>query len=798
MTNHWIDVRNADVILIIGSNAAENHPVAFGWVTEAMKNGAKLISVDPRFTRTSSLAHVYAPLRSGTDIAFVGGMINYILVHGLYNEAYVREYTNAAMLIDPGYRFDAEAGLFGGYDAAARRYDAGSWRYQVDAAGIPRRDPTLTDPQSVFQLLKAHYARYDLDTVERITGTPKDKLDLVYRTYGATGAPGKAGTLLYAMGGTQHTYGTQNVRIYAMLQLLLGNIGIAGGGVNALRGLANVQGSTDMALLFNILPGYLGAPADADQTLTAYLERVTPKTKDPQSLNWLKNYPKYVVSLLKAWYGDSARADNEFAFANLPKQGANYSHIALFESMYAGGIKGMYVMGQNPAVAGPNATMERKALEQLDWLVVTELWETETASFWMRPGVNPAEIATEVFLLPAASALEKEGSVTNSGRWVQWRYKAVEPPGDAREDGWIITQLVARLKRLYATEGGAFPDPIAALTWDYGTDRPDIRKIAREINGYALADVVDDKGVVLARAGEQVPAFPALRDDGSTACGNWIYSASYTQAGNMAARRNGVDRSGIGLHAEWGWAWPVNRRILYNRASVRPDTGEPWDRKRPVIRWDAAAAKWTGDVPDGPAPPGAVHPFIMRAEGVARLFGPGMVDGPFPEHYEPWESPVRNLLSTTQFNPVFKIWSSEMDHRGEPDRYPIVATTYRLSEHMQGGAMSRNIPWLVELQPEPFVEMSRELASEKGIRAGDRVVVESARGRVAAVAVVTSRFKPFQIDGRTVHEVGLPWHWGYAGLATGDSANDLTPHVGDANTMMPEYKAFLCDVRKGG
>ena len=798
MTNHWIDVKNADVILIIGSNAAENHPVAFAWVSEAMKNGATLISVDPRFTRTSSLANIYAPLRSGTDIAFVGGMINYILQQRLFNEPYVREYTNAAMLIDPAYGFDTAAGLFSGYDTGKRKYDSATWKYQVDGAGVPRRDPTLTDPQSVFQLLKRHYARYDLDTVERITGTPKDKLELVYRTYGATGAPGKAGTLLYAMGGTQHTYGTQNVRIFSMLQLLLGNIGIAGGGVNALRGLANVQGSTDMALLFNILPGYLAAPADADQDLAAYLERVTPKTKDPLSLNWLKNYPKYTVSLLKAWYGDAAKRGNDFAFDYLPKQGGNYSHIALFESMYAGGIKGLYVMGQNPAVAGPNANMERKALERLDWLVVTELWETETASFWKRPGARPEEIRTEVFLLPAASALEKEGSVTNSGRWLQWRYQAVEPPGEAREDAWILTQLVSRLKRLYAADGGAFADPILALTWDYGADRPDIKKIAREVNGYALAEVADDKGVVLAKTGEQIPSFTALKDDGSTACGNWIYSGSFTQAGNLIARRNNADKSGIGLHPEWGWAWPVNRRILYNRASVHPETGEPWDTKRPVIRWDAAAGKWTGDVPDGPAPPGAVHPFIMRAEGVARLFGAGLADGPFPEHYEPWESPVRNPLSTTQFNPVFKIWSSEMDRRGEPERYPIVATTYRLSEHMQAGAMSRNLPWLNELQPEPFVELSRELAAEKGIRAGDRVVVESARGRMAAVAVVTPRFKPFRIGGRVVHEVGLPWHWGYAGLATGDSANDLTPHVGDANTMMPEYKAFLCDVRKGG
>lgn len=798
MTNHWIDIRNADVILVIGSNAAENHPIAFAWVTEAVKNGAKVISVDPRFTRTSALAHVYAPLRSGTDIAFIGGLINYVLEKRLYHEEYVREYTNAALLVDPAFGFDQATGLFTGYDAGKRRYDASSWSYRADERGIPRRDPTLQDPRCVFQLLKAHYARYDLDTVSRITGTPKEKLELVYRTYAATGEPGKAGTILYAMGGTQHTYGTQNVRSYTILQLLLGNIGIAGGGVNALRGLVNVQGSTDMCLLFDILPGYLQAPLERDQSLAAYLERVTPKSQDPRSVNWWKNYPKYTVSLLKAWYGEAARKENDFAYHYFPRRSDNYSHIALFEAMYAGGIRGLYVMGQNPAVGGPNANMERKALERLDWLVVTDLWETETATFWRRPGVDPKEVKTEVFLLPAASAIEKAGSVTNSGRWVQWRYKAVEPPGEAREDAWVLSQLVSRLKARYAKDGGAFPEPVLNLTWDYGAEQPDLEKVAREVNGSALSDLADEKGTVVVRAGEQVPNFTALRDDGSTACGNWLYSGSYPQAGNLMARRSPVDRSGVGLYAEWAWNWPVNRRILYNRASVHPQTGEPWDREHPVIRWDAAAGKWLGDVPDGATPPGTVYPFIMKPEGTARLFGAGMADGPFPEHYEPWESPVANLLSTTQFDPAFKIWDSEMDHRGEAETYPIVATTYRLTEHMQAGAMSRNLPWLVELQPELFVEMSRELAAEKGIRNGERVVVESARGRVEAVAVVTTRFRPFRVNGRTVHQVGLPWHWGYEGLSKGDSANVLTPHVGDANTMMPEYKAFLCDVKRKG
>ena len=385
---------------------------------------------------------------------------------------------------------------------------------------------------------------------------------------------------MYAMGTTQHTNGTQNIRAYTMLQLLLGNLGIAGGGVNALRGLVNVQGSTDMCLLFNILPGCLQSPVDADQTLAQFLERATPKSQDPKSVNWWKNYPKYMVSLLKAWYGEAAQKDNEFGYAWLPKRGGDYSHMPLFEAMYAGTIKGFFVMGQNPAVGGPNAGMERKALEKLDWMVVTELWETETAAFWKRPGASPKDIKTEVFLLPAASAIEKEGSVTNSGHWVQWRWKAVNPPGEAREDAWIVNQLMLRLRKRYAEKGGAAPDGLLKLAWDYGKERVDIHKVAKEVNGYAVADLMDDKGKVIAKAGDQMPSLVLLRDDGSTACGNWIYSGSYTGAGNMMARRNPVDRSGIGLHADWAWDWPVNRRILYNRASVHPVTGQPWNTKR--------------------------------------------------------------------------------------------------------------------------------------------------------------------------------------------------------------------------
>ncbi len=796
MTNHWNDIANADVIMIIGSNAAENHPCCWKWVEKAREKGATLISVDPRFTRTSALADLYAPLRSGTDIAFMGGLINYLLENDLFHREYVAAYSNAPFLVNPDFAF--EDGLFSGYTAEKRSYDKSTWTYQKDEAGVPLADKSLENPQTVFQLLKSHYSRYDLNSVSQITGASPEDLQAVYAAYAASGQPGRAGTIMYAMGGTQHTYGTQNVRAYAMVQLLLGNIGVAGGGVNALRGLHNVQGSTDQCLMFHILPGYLPNPVDGDQSLADYVTRTTPKTMgDPkQSVNWWKNRSKYIVSTLKAWFGDAASVENDFAFNWLPKNSGNYSHLAMFEDMFAGKIRGLIVLGQNPAVGGPNANMERKALEKLDWMVVTDLWETETAAFWKAPGVDPASINTEVFLLPAAASMEREGSVTNSGRWVQWRWQAVEPLGDSGPDLWILNQIYRELQNLYATESGALPEPILNLTWNYGADLPDAEAVTREINGWALVNLTDADGKLILAAGKQVTNFTQLRDDGSTAAGNWLYSGLYPEAGNLAKRRDSVDKSGIGLYSNWAWNWPVNRRILYNRASVHPETGEPWDAEHPVIRWDAAAEKWVGDVPDGPPPPGTVLPFIMLPDGVGHLFALGLADGPFPEHYEPWESPVVNIMSSTQTDPAFKIWASEMDYQGKADRFPIVATTYRVTEHMQAGGMSMNLPWLTELMPEVFVEMSEELAAEKSILNGGLVLVESARGQVEGVAIVTKRFRPFQLNGNTVHQIGLPWHFGFMGRVTGNSANLLTPHVGDANTMMPEYKAFLVDVRK--
>ncbi len=793
MTNHWIDIKNSDVILIMGSNAAENHPVSFKWVTEAMRNGATLISVDPRFTRTSSKADIYAPIRSGTDIAFLGGLIKYILDNNLYHREYVVRHTNATYLVNREYSF--EEGIFSGFKPDSRSYEKDSWWYQMNENGVQKQDPTLQNPNCVMQLLHKHYERYDLNTVSGITGTPKADLLRIYTAMASTGRPDRVATIMYAMGWTQHTYGTQNIRAATIIQLLLGNIGMAGGGINALRGESNVQGSTDHGLLFHLLPGYLKAPDASCKTLAAYLQANIPKCNDPKSANWWQNYPKYAISLLKWLYGDNARTDNEYGFHWLPKMahGGNYSWLALFKAMYAGTIKGFFAWGQNPAVSGTNANKVRQALEKLDWLVAVNLWDTETSSFWQRPGADPASIKTEVFSLPAAVSVEKEGSITNSGRWAQWRWKAVDPPGEAKPDSWIINQLMIRLRALYKADPGPNPDPVLKLAWDYGTDYADIHQVAREINGWAVSDVQDGSGNIVVPSGTLAKNFTQLKDDGSTACANWLYSGSYNEDGNMMARRDKFDPhpAGIGLYSNWAWAWPMNRRIIYNRASCSAQ-GQPFDPARFVIRWNGK--EWEGDVPDGGWPPEEKHAFIMRRGGRARIFGPSMADGPLPEHYEPWESPAINPLHIQGINPA--LWDLEMDAKGATQAYPLVGTTYRVSEHWQTGAMTRNVPWLVEMQPEMFVEMSPELAAERNIKNGERVIVESSRGAIEAVAIVTCRFRPFNINGQIVHEVGMPWHWGYKGLVTGGCANELTPAIGDANTMIPETKAFLCNIRK--
>jgi formate dehydrogenase major subunit len=672
----------------------------------------------------------------------------------------------------------------------------------------------------VFQLLKKQYSRYTIDKVSSITGTPKDKLEEVYKLYGSTGKPNKAGTELYAMGWTQHTIGTQNIRTMCIIQLLLGNMGIAGGGINALRGESNVQGSTDQGLLFHLLPGYNATPSAALKDLNAYIEKFTPKTKDPKSVNWLSNRAKYITSYLKAIYGNAATKENDFGYSWLPKldEGMNASWLMLFDKMFKGQFEGFFAWGQNPACSGANSNKTRKALAKLKWMVNVNLFDNETGSFWKGPGMNPKEIQTEVFFLPCVASYEKEGSLSNSSRLAQWRYKAVDHLGQSKPDADMMNELFLKVRELYKKEGGKFPAPILNLTWNYGKE-VDIHKVAKEINGYYLEDVYDKKATppkLLGKKGELCATFVHLQADGTTSCGNWLYSQSYTQKEgkviNMMARRGKNDPTGLGLYPEWAWCWPVNRKIIYNRASVDLN-GNPWDPKRPLLKWDPnkedpATKKpgmWVGDVPDGPAPPMAKdtgkYPFIMMAEGRGAIYGPGLADGPFPEHYEALECPLEeNMMSKQRINPTVKIFSEKDDAFYSCDvRYPYVATTYRVTEHWQTGLMTRHSPWLLEMQPQQFVEMSRELAKEKGIKNGDRLTVKSGRGEITAVAVVTARFKPFRIGNQTVHQVGMPWcfGWQYPGdPKAGDSANLLTPTVGDANTMIPESKAFMVNVEK--
>lgn len=793
MTNHWNDIQHADVIVCIGSNPAENHPISFKYIEKAIDKGAKLISIDPRFTRTSSKANLYAQLRPGTDIAFMGGLFNYLLSNDFIQREYVVHYTNAAFLVNENFAFND--GLFSGYDAENFHYDKDSWTYQMDDKGMPKRDDSLQHPQCVYQLMKKHYARYTPEKVCEITGTAVQDYMEVARAFASTHKADKVATIMYAMGTTQHTYGTQNVRSYAMLQLLLGNIGMAGGGINALRGESNVQGSTDYAILYHVLPGYLKSPEYDNVDLATYNDKWTPKTNDPQSANWWSNTPKYMTSLLKAYWGEAATENNDFCYDYLPKRSGNYSYIKLMERLQQGGFEGMIFMGTNPIVGGPDVNAIASGMDKLKWLVAVDLWETESSVFWKRPGVDPQTIPTEVFLLPAASSVEKEGSISNSGRWVQWRYKAVDPPGEAESDASIVDQWVKHLKELYKKDG-VFPAPIVDLAWNYGNGHePDVDLVARECNGQFTRDVVINGKSF--KKGQQVPSFAYLQADGSTTSGNWLYCNSYTEEGNKMQRRGLEDPTGMEFYHNWAWCWPVNRRVIYNRASVDLE-GKPWNPKKPVISWNKLTRTWEGDVPDGPWAPmseeGTKLPFIMLPEGYGQLFASSLADGPLPEHYEPMESPVANAMSSQQCNPAVAI-PGKINNSG---KYPYVGTTYRVSEHWQAGAMTRNLPWLVELVPDMFIEISEQLAKEKGLKNGDMVTVSSERGKIEARTLVTKRIKPLRIQGKLVEQVGMPWHFGFNGLATGGTANALTAAVGCANTTIPEFKAFLCNIEKGG
>ena len=800
MTNHWIDIKNADAVLIMGSNAAEHHPVSFKWIMRAKDAGATIMHVDPKFSRTSARCDFHVPIRSGTDIAFLGGMINYIIESGSWFKDYVVNYTNATYVLADSYDF--KDGLFSGYNAEKRTYDRSSWTFKRDEKGAPVRDFTLKDERCVFNVMAKHYSRYTLDNVSSITGVSKENLLKVYKIFCATGKPDKAGTILYAIGWTQHTVGVQNIRASAIIQLLLGNIGVAGGGINALRGEPNVQGSTDHALLYHNLPGYHNAPLAQWQTLEEYNKANTPVTHIPNSANWWSNRPKYVTSLLKGWFGDAATAENDFCYSWLPKceDGEDYSYMYAMDRMLNDKMRGGFIFGVNPMNSFPNTNKMRAALDHLDWLVVGEIHNSETSDNWHRPGADPSTKKTEVFLLPSAHRVEKEGTISNSGRWLQWFDKAVEPAGEARNFGDIYVPLINTIRELYKKEGGVFPDPLLKLNW---TDKFDASDWAKRINGFFWKDTVVNGKTY--KRGQLVPAFGNLQADGSTSSLNWLYTGSWTEEeGNKSKRRDPSQtemQAKIGIYPNWSWCWPINRRILYNRASVDLQ-GKPWNPDKAVIEWKDGA--WVGDVPDGPWPPMADEkngrlPFIMTTDGAALLFGPGRVDGPFPEHYEPAESPVASHPFSSQLtSPCFKFHKSEFDKFAAPadPRYPIVLTTYSMTEHWCGGGETRNVPNLLEAEPQLYVEMSQELAKEKGINNGDGVIIESARGKVEAIAMVTIRLRPFTIMGKTVHLIGMPFAYGWTTPGCGDSTNRLTVTAYDPNTTIPETKACCVNIRK--
>jgi formate dehydrogenase-N alpha subunit len=803
MTNHWVDIKNTDLAIIMGGNAAEAHPCGFKWVTEALEHRkAKLIVVDPRFTRSAAIADVYAPIRVGTDIAFLGGVINYLLSNNKIHEEYVKNYTNAPFLIKEDFNF--EDGLFSGYSVEKRTYDKASWGYQMGPDGFAVIDETLQHPRCAFQLMKTHFARYTPDVVNNICGTPKDVFLKICEMIGSTSTPDRVMTILYALGWTQHTVGSQNIRTMAMIQLLLGNMGRAGGGVNALRGHANVQGITDMCAYSEVLPGYLSAPTDADETREKYLAARTPKPLRPNQMNFPQNFPKWHTSLMKAWWGDAATAENDFAYHYVPKRDGAYDVLAIFERMYQGRMNGFISQGFNPLAALPNKKKVSAALSKLKYMVIIDPLRTETAEFWKHFGdlnnVKPQDIQTEVIRLPSCCFAEDPGSFTSSGRVVQWHWAAAEPPGEAKVDREIIGTLMTKLREMYA-QGGKFPDPIVKLTWNYANpNQPSAEELLREINGRALTDVPDvkDKSKMLLTAGQQLPGFGVLQDDGSTACGNWIYSGVWSPAGNLSARRDLSDPGDLGNNLSWGFAWPANRRVLYNRAGADV-AGKPWDSKRGGIRWDGT--RWSGiDVPDmapGLAPETGAGPFIMTAEGRARLFAPAMAEGPFPEHYEPFETPIGTnpLHAKVISSPAARVFKGDLESFGKSSEFPYAATTYRLVEHFH--FWTKNVESNAITQPAPFVEISTELAKEKGIRNGEMVRVRSNRGELTAAAVVTKRVADLTCNGKKIYTVGIPIHWGFVGVTkSGYLANSLTPYVGDANSQTPEFKAFLVNIEK--
>jgi formate dehydrogenase major subunit len=901
MTNGWIDIKNTDMMLIMGGNPAENHPCGFKWPVEAkLHRNAKMIVVDPRFTRTATTADLFLQIRAGADIAFLGGLINYAIQHNRIAWDYLKHFTNAAFIVKDGFKLP-EDGLYSGFDASTQIYDKSTWNYEQggnltpeaekvagtqgggqasgeqqqagkqtnrfehtappaqtsqppraaapqnvpsggqgplggghQAAGGPGAkgsgsgappqmppnvayDLSLQHPRSVFQLLKRQYSRYTPEMVERITGIPKDqflKAADMFTSVRKDGDMKKAATIIYAVGWTQHTFGTQIIRTAAILQMLLGNVGRAGGGVNALRGHANIQGATDMGGVFDIFPGYLKMPNPTDTDLAIYLKRTTPTASKPaewDSFNYWSNMPKFMVSFLKALYGDAAKRENDFAFHYLPKIDRRYSWVEMWDRMYNGEVKGHIAFGMNGVMIGPNSQKNIDALKKADWLVVCEIYPDETSEFWRAPGITAEEmkrINTTVYRLPGAGFAEKDGTFVNSARWLQWKHIALPPPGQAKVDQEILARIFLKVRELYQKEGGKFPDPILNTAWSYSDAlNPPLAEVAKEINGRALADITDAATGQTIKAGQQLPGFAMLKDDGTTLCGNWLYCGSWTEAGAMSQRRGTDDPSGLGIYANWAWSWPANRRVMYNRASCDP-SGKPWDAERKQVWWNETAQRWVGnDVPDFKAdskPQEHMGPFIMNAEGVGRIFAPlaAFAEGPFPEHYEPIESPIANPLHPAQSNnPVVQKFKTELDKYGTPEQgFNVVCTTYRLTEHYH--YWTKNNPMNVQLVPEPFVEIPEELAQELGIKGGEKVKVTSARSSYVAKALVTKRIKPMLIDGKKTYQIGIPIHWGYRGIAEDEGktakqpANMLSPTVMDPNAYTPEYKGFLVKIEK--
>jgi len=799
MTNHWIDLKNCKTILVEGSNVAENHPMAFKWIRKAQEDGAKIIHVDPRFTRTSATADVYARIRPGTDAAFQNTMINHVLVQKLYDEDYVTTHTNALFLAKPEFSF--HEGVFSGYDAEHKKYDTSSWGYQLDAKGKPKLAKSLDDPSCVFSLLKKFVSRYTLEVGEEITGVPAAQI----RSIAETMAKNRPGSILYALGMTQHTTGVQGIRSFTILQLLLGNIGKPGGGVNALRGEPNVQGACDMAVLSNYMPGYLNHPTTADATAYDYGKN-----------NGLAD-TKYLINTLKAFYGDEATRANEYAYAWLPKRSAtkDYGTLSIFEAALAGTMKMMWIIGQNPGVTTPNLKLTFDALDKLETLVVQEIWDTETSSFWKRPGADPKAIKTEVFLLPAAFFMEKNGTISNSGGMVQWRHAAVKPPGQSKPDGEIVDAIFRRVRDLVHDSKDPRDEPVKKAFWTYLS----AEDVLKEINGRAVTDLP----AIGLKKGDLVRKVADLQSDGSTYSGAWIYAGVFANGENLSKRRDSkTDPGGLGLYPNFGWTWPNNMRILYNRASCDKH-GKPYPGSKPIVWWDEKEKKWTGyDVPDvpnpldGPDTPNGQRAFHLGAEGVGRLFAavykdpdvqhPGYPrdvayvpkDGPLPEMYEPVESPVPNLLHPgVATNPMLK-YPRVKSHQpiGTVADFPYVLMTSTVAEHWCAGSTTRNIPWLNELVPEPTIEIPKSLGEKLGVKSGDLVTVSSARGSLSVKAVVTPRMKPIKAGGKEVIVVWMPYNWGFQGLSTGASVNHLTIDASDPGAGTQETKACLVNVVK--